>query len=102
MRIARYLFSLVVLVFATTALYMQGQYIWHNRTEYGLWETTRMQFVEAYPIIIPAVVVIIAVLVIEYLGFRQDSKERNRDRQLLEAIARKLGVDINDIDTKSK
>ena len=86
---------IVLVVFATTALYIQGQWVFHNH-ENGWWEAIRMVITENFFIAIPAFVIIGFFIWIEWLYQKREDKKNEAMLNLLKAIAKKLGTEIDE------
>ncbi len=102
MRIFRLLVLLVGAVFPTTFFYSQIQYVWENRA-LGWGRAICMQLSLDYPLLIIALIIVCIAVWVENRWEKKGETEGDRTNQLLELIAKKLGVNTNDIEqTKSK
>ena len=89
------IFFFIFVVFATTALYIYGQYLVHSED----WqEAIRMQSVISWVVVGGALTIIGLYVWLEIWAHNQNDEERNKTIKLLEAIAQRLGVDTNKID----
>lgn len=98
MRILRAVF-IVLVAFAATALYIQGQWVYHNR-EQGLWEAIRMVVTDNLIVTIPALVIIAGFIVLAWYYQRKEDKKNEAMIKMLRAIAKKLGVDADEPQNK--
>ncbi len=57
-------FLLIILAFATNALYVQGQYIYHNHDQ-GWWKAGLTMVKFAWPVTFGALAVIIAIIMVD-------------------------------------
>jgi hypothetical protein len=101
MRIFRSLLILVLLVFATNALYIQGQWIVHNHDQ-GIWQAVWYVLEGWWWVTLSAIVILLLVLYWDWRSQKKDDDERFKTTKLLEAIAQKLGVDTSNISNSGR
>ncbi len=89
MRMFRSVFIILV-AFASTALYIQAQYVYHSPDG---WEAIRTLFITAYPITIVALVILGVFVWLEFHFHKKaDEVEQKRQEQLEERHRELLGA----------
>ncbi len=96
MRIFRSISSLIALVFATNALYIHAQWVYHNH-ERGWWSAIKVVVMENILVTVVAIVVVLLVIGIEIYSVKKENDESKATIALLSAVARKLGINGDDV-----
>ena len=94
MRILRAVF-IVLVAFACTAAYNQGQWVWHNHPE-GWWQAIYALLADSWPVTVGVIVIAAAFLFLEYYYQGKENQKNEAMITTLEAIAEKLGVDVDE------
>ncbi len=96
MRVIR-VFFLILVVFATTAIYIQAQYIYHSE---NWWNAVKELLMNAWGVSLAAIIIVGVYIWLELRTQKKEGDERCRNNAIWEAIAKKLGVDLNELDCK--